>query len=116
MDISVEKITWLNASYADMQGRLMEKKESKGWQHTIAVDAKRRYMYAWTPRNKGFPKVSQFAQEGPMEVKRIVGILNTLVIGEKQDEDDKRGQIVLEEPCIDTDDHFSGEHINAFLG
>ena len=51
-----------------------------------------------------------------MEVQPIVGILNTLVIGEKQDEDDKRGQIVLEEPCIDTDDHFSGEHINAFLG
>ena len=93
LDISVDKTTWSNALYADMQGRLRGKKESKGGQHTIVVDARSWYMYDWTPWHKGFPKVSPFTQEGPMEVKRIVGILNPLVIGEKQDEGDKRRQI-----------------------
>ena len=85
MEIYVDETTWLNASYVDMQGRLRGKKESKGGKHTIVVDARSRYMYAWIPRHKGFPKVSPFTQEGPMEVKHIVGILNPLVAGEKQD-------------------------------
>ena len=76
------------------------KKESKGGQHTITVDSRSRYMYDWTLWHKGFPKVSLFTQEGPMEVKRIVGILNPLVIGKKQDEGDKRRQIFSEEPYL----------------
>ena len=107
MDISVDKTTWPNASYADMQGMLRGKKDLKGGQHTIAVDARSRYMYAWTPRHKGSPKESTFTQEGPMEVKRIVGILNPLVAGKKQDEGDNRRQIFLEEPCLGMDNHFS---------
>ena len=51
-----------------------------------------------------------------MEVKRIFGILNPLVIGKKQDEGDKRRQIFSEEPCLGMDNHFSGEHVDAFLG
>ena len=73
-------------------------------------------MYAWTPRHKGSPKESTFTQEGPMEVKRIVGILNPVVIGEKQDKGDKIRQIFLEEPCLGMDNHFSGEHVDTFLG
>ena len=73
-------------------------------------------MYDWTLWHKGFPNVSLFTQEGPMEVKRIVGILNPLVIGKKQDEGDKRRQIILEEPCLGMDNHFSGEHVDTFLG
>ena len=66
LDISVDKTTWPNALYAVMQGRLRGKKESKGGQHIIALDARSRYMYVWTPRHKGFPKGSPFTQEGPM--------------------------------------------------
>ena len=44
LDISVNKTTWQNASYADMKGRLRGKKESECGQHTIAVDARSRYM------------------------------------------------------------------------
>ena len=73
-------------------------------------------MYTRTPRHKGFPKVSTFTQEGPMEVKSIVGILNPLVAGEKQDEGDKRRQIFLEDPCLGMDNQFRGDHVNAFLG
>ena len=65
-------------------------------------------MYAWTPRHKGFPKVSPFTQEGPMEVKHIVGILNPLVIGKKQAKGVKRRNMFLEEPCLGMDNHFSG--------
>ena len=116
MEIYVDETTWSNASYADMQGWLRGKKESKGGQHTIAVDARSRHMYAWTPRHKGFPKESPFTREVPMEVKRIVGISNPLVVGEKQDKGDKRRQIFLEKSCLGMDNHFSGEHVNAFLG
>ena len=51
-----------------------------------------------------------------MEVKCIVGILNPLVVGEKQVEGNKRRHIFLEEPCLGMDNHFSGEHVNEFLG
>ena len=73
-------------------------------------------MYAWTPRHKEFPKEYPFTQEGPMEVKRIVGILNPLVVGEKQDVGDNRWQIFLEEQCLGMDNHFSREHVDTFLG
>ena len=51
-----------------------------------------------------------------MKVKRIVGILNPLVAGEKQDEGDKRRQIFSEDPCLGMDNHFRGENVDAFLG
>ena len=73
-------------------------------------------MYAWTPRHKGSPKESPFTQEGKMEVKRIVGILNPLVAGKNQDEGDKRRKIFSEEPCLGMDNHFSGEHVDELLG
>ena len=48
-DITIDKTMWPNTSYSDMHHRLMDKKESKGGQHTIAVDAKSRYIYAYIP-------------------------------------------------------------------
>ena len=51
-----------------------------------------------------------------MEVKHIVGILNPLVAGEKQDKGNKRWQIFSDKPCIGMDNHFSGEHVDVFLG
>jgi hypothetical protein len=116
LDITIDETTWPNASYADMNGRLRGKKSSKGGQHTIAVDAKTRYLYAWTPRHKGFEKKAPFTQEGPMELKRLCEEITPLVIGEDQEEDDKRRQIFTEKPCFGMDNHFSGDHVDAYLG
>merc|ERR1712194_647482 len=56
LDLSLDETSWANGSYSDMNRRLKGKKINKGGQHTIVVDANKRYMIAWTPRHKLFKK------------------------------------------------------------
>ena len=48
-DITIDKTTWMSVSYSDMHHRHTGKKEYKGQDCTIAVDAKSRYIHAYTP-------------------------------------------------------------------
>jgi hypothetical protein len=52
LDLTMDKITWPNSSYADIQGRLQGKKSNRGGKHVSLLDSKRRYIHAWTPCHK----------------------------------------------------------------
>ena len=71
LNVTINETSWPNGLYSDMNRRLKGKKINKGGQHTIAVDAIKRHMYAWTPRHKQFKKEGKCTQEGPMELKRL---------------------------------------------
>jgi len=55
LDLTMDKTTWPNSSYADVHGRLSGKKTDKGGQHVLLLDSKMRYLYAWSPCHKFFP-------------------------------------------------------------
>jgi hypothetical protein len=46
LDLTMDKITWPNSSYADIQGHLQGKKTDKDGQHVLLLDSKRQYIYA----------------------------------------------------------------------
>ena len=108
-DTTVDESTWGNASYSDMHNRLMNKPYSKGGQHTLITDARKRYVYGYTPRSKHFKREAPFTREGPAEVKRIIDQINPLVKGQPKEESDKRRQVFNEKPCMGLDNHFSGD-------
>ena len=53
---------------------------------------------------------------GPVEVKRMMDIVCPLIIGNKQDPDDKRRQIFEEPPHLTMDNFFSGDMVTKYLG
>jgi hypothetical protein len=63
LDLTMDKTTWPNSRYADVQGRLSGKKTDKGGQHVLLLDSRRRYMYAWSPCHKFFPITPPFTQQ-----------------------------------------------------
>ncbi len=63
----MDKTTWPNYSYADVQGRLNRKKTDKGGQHVLLLDPQRRYLYAWTPCHKFFEIKAPFTAMGAKE-------------------------------------------------
>jgi hypothetical protein len=38
LDLTLDETTWLNSSYADIQGRLQGKKTNKSGQHVLLLD------------------------------------------------------------------------------
>ena len=89
-----------------MQGQTKGKKTAKGGQHVLVVNARRRYIYAYTPRHSFLEKEPPFTQQGPAEVKRLVDDLSKLVIGSPKSDNDKRRQIWDEIPHTLVDNHF----------
>ena len=116
LDLAINEITWANGLYADIQHRLRGKKVNKGGQHTMTVDAQSRYVYRCTPRNNRFTRTALFNAEGPAKVKRLVEILNPLVIREDKEEENGRRQIFPEKMCLGFDNHFSGNTVSQYLG
>ena len=55
-DAVIDETTWPNESPADMQCRT--KGNVKGGQHVLVVDARRRYIYAYTPRHVFCEKIT----------------------------------------------------------
>ena len=115
-DVVIDETTWPNESPADMQGRLRGKKCNKGGQSVLVVDARRRYIYAHTPRHSFFEKVPPFTQQGPAEVKRLFDSMSKLMIGSPKPDDDKRRQIWDELPHTSMDNHFSGNNVIKYIG
>ena len=115
-DYTLDETSWQNASYADVHSRLLGKKCDKGGQHVLLLDSKRRYIYAWTPRHKFFPKTPPFTASGPAEVKRIVELIAPLVKGAAKDATDSRRQIFDEKGHIGMDNYFSGDAVLRYLG
>ena len=89
LDVTIDETTWANSSYADVHSRIRNKPgASKGGQHTVVLDSKRRFIYAYTPRHKFFQKEKPFTAEGPAEVKRLVEIMKLLVKGASKERSD----------------------------
>ena len=82
-DATIEETTWANVSYAEVQHRLMGKKVSKGGQHTICCDARRRYIYLYMPRHNNFQREALFTQEGQAEIKRIIDDMTDDAVDER---------------------------------
>ena len=51
-----------------------------------------------------------------MELKYFCKKLTPLVKGQPQEENDERHQIFVAEPCLGMDNHFSGSHVDKYLG
>ncbi len=49
LDLTMDETTWLNSSYADIQGHLQGKKTDKGGQDVLLLDSKRQYIYVLVP-------------------------------------------------------------------
>ena len=115
-DVVIDETTWPNESPADMQGRVRGKKCNKGGQNVLVVDAKRRYIYAYTARHSFYDKVPPFTQQGPAEVQRLFDSMSKLVKGSPKPDDDKRRQIWDELPHTSMDNHFSGNNVIKYIG
>jgi hypothetical protein len=99
-----------------MHEHLRGGKHSKGGPHTMVVGAKACWIYAWIPRYILYKKAPHFTQESPIEVMCLVAELTSLVIGQAQEDGDKRRQVFTKKPCLSMDNHFSGKHVDRFIG
>jgi hypothetical protein len=116
LDLTLDKTTWPNSSYADIQGCLQGKKTNKGGQHVLLLDSKRQYIYAWTPRHKFFEVVRPFTATGPAEVKPLVDMITSLVVSATKDPTDNRKQLFSKCVHITMDNLFSGDEVLHYLG
>jgi len=116
MDITIDKTTWPSACYGPVHNRPMKKKESKGGQHTLAVEAERRHMIIYTPRHKLWPLQPLFMAEGTAELKRLIDDIIPLVKEEDKEPMDKRRQIFDKCPNLGMDNHFSGDATSKLVG
>ena len=88
-----------------MHRRLLGKKANKGGQHTIAVDSKSQYIYAWIPRHKIHDRTPPFTAEGHSEIKHILDVLKALVVCSTKEPGNNCCQIFKEEPMLCMDNH-----------
>ncbi len=112
----MEETTWLNSSYADVQGRLNGKKTDMGGQHVLLLDSQRRYLYAWTPCHNFFEIKAQFTAMSPAEVVCMMDIIKPLIKGAPKETHDKRRQIFEEHVHVAMDNFYSGDEVLRFLG
>ena len=56
-DVTMDETTWQNSSYANVHNKFFNNKTDKGGQHVMLLDARRRYMYAYTARYKLYDPV-----------------------------------------------------------
>ena len=56
----------------------------------MLVVAQSHYVDGYTPRHNIFTHTTLFTSEGSAEIKRLVEMLNSLVIGEGKEEDNER--------------------------
>ena len=82
----------------------------------MLLDAKQRYIYAYTARHKFYEPENGWTAMGPVEVKRLMNIVHPLIIGNKKDPEDKRKQIFEEPPHLTTDNFFSRDMATNYLG
>ena len=115
-DVTIDETTWGNGSPSEMHKRLRNKPYNKGGQHTVVADARKRYILAHTARSNHYGRQPPFTREGPSEVKRLIDLINPLVVGQSKAEDDMRRQIFPEKPCLGMDNHFSGDDVDNYLG
>ena len=116
LDLTADETTWPNSSYADVHSNLIGKKTNKGGQHVLLLDARRRYMYAWTPRHSFFPRNKEFTASGPAEVVRLINNIEPLIEGAQKIDGDTRRQIFSEPVHVTMDNYFSGDNILKYLG
>ena len=82
-DVTNNKTTWVNVTYAEVQYWLVGKKVSKGGQHTMCCDARSRYIYLYMPRHNNFQREAPFTQEGPSDIKRIIDDMTDDAVDER---------------------------------
>ena len=51
-----------------------------------------------------------------MEMMCLCKELTPLVIGQSQEVEDHRPQIFTQKPCLGMDTHFSGAHVDTYIG
>ncbi len=82
----------------------------------LLLDAKRRYIYAWTPRHSFFPKNKDFTATGQAEVIRLIEKIDPLIVGVPQEKGDTRRQIFNKlVHNITMDNYFSGDYVMNIL-
>jgi hypothetical protein len=82
----------------------------------MLLDARRRYVYAYLARHKFYKEEKGWTSTGPLEVKRLVELINPLIKGNQKDDGDRRRQIFEEPPHITLDNFFSGDQVVHYLG
>jgi hypothetical protein len=116
LDLTIDKTSWPNSSYANVRGRLNGKKTDKGGQHVLLLDSQRCYLHAWTPCYKLFEIKAPFTAMSPAEVVCLMDIIKPLIKGAPKEPDDKRRQIFEEHVHVAMDNFFSGDKILRFIG
>jgi hypothetical protein len=116
LDCTGDETSWPNSSYADVHSTLKGKKTDRGGQHVLLLDARRRYIYAWTPRHRFFAKNKSFSATGQAEVVRLIDKMEPLLVGGHQEDGDTRRQIFNAKVHITMDNYFSGDNVMKYLG
>ncbi len=82
LDVTVDESTWANSLNANVHSGINNKpRASKDGHHIVLSDSERRFIYAYTPRQKFFQRQKPFTSQGPAKVKRLVEIIKPLVKG-----------------------------------
>ena len=116
LDCTGDETSWPTSSNADVHSNLTGKKTDKGGQHVLLLDARRRYIYAWTHRHSYFPKNKDFTATGQAEVIRLIEQIGPLMVGAPQEEGDTWRQNFNEPVHITIDNYFSGDNVMKYLG
>jgi hypothetical protein len=87
-----------------------------GMQTVIVSDVHRNRPRAYTHRHKLWekPAAEGWGKEGPCEVRRLIKMLELMVLGEPQNPSVR--QIFSEKPHLTCDNYFSGDEVMDYLG
>jgi hypothetical protein len=85
-----------------------------GMQTVLVSDVHCNWPRAYTHRHKVWERPNGWGKEGPCEVRRIIEMLEPMVLGEKKKEGWR--QIFPEKPHMTCNNYFSGDEMMDYLG
>ena len=119
LDLCGDETTCGHGGYGEADSGILARRMNKpgvtfGMQTVLVSDVHRNRPRAYTHRHKVWEKEVGWTKEGPREVKRLIEMLEPMVIG--QPNRAKVRQIFPSKPHCTWDNYFSGDEIMDYLG
>ena len=119
LDLCGDETTCGHGGFGEAGSGILARRMNKpgitfGLQTVILSDVHRSRPRAYTHRHKCWERDDGWTKEGPNEVKRLIELLQPMVIGEVQKPHTR--QIFREKPHSTWDNYFSGDEVLDYLG
>ena len=119
LDLCGDETTCGHGGFGEAGSGILARRMNKpgitfGMQTVLVSDVNRNRPRAYTHRHKVWGKIEGWNKEGPCEVRRIVEMLEAMVIGGPSNKGAR--QIFSEKPHSTWGNHFSGDQIMDYLG